>query len=117
MRQASVLLVEDDTLIRLMLVEMLEELGQRVVAEAGSIEDAQTLAETATFDLAILDVNIGGHTIDPIADIIHRRGLQFFFVTGYASSGLPVAFADKPYLQKPCSLDELRQVLNSVLVG
>ncbi len=68
MRQVTVFLVEDEPLIRLTLVEMLEELGQRVVAEAGSIGDAHTLAETAMFDLAILDVNVDGRTIDPIAD-------------------------------------------------
>jgi CheY-like chemotaxis protein len=117
MRQATVFLVEDEPLIRIMLVDMLEELGHRVVAEANSIDEAQVLAETTTFDLAILDVNVGGRIVDPIADIIRRRGVPFVFMTGYASSGLPAAFADRPYLQKPCSLDKLRHVLDLVLVG
>jgi CheY-like chemotaxis protein len=115
MQPTSILLVEDEALIRIMLFDMLEELGHRVVAEAGSIKDAQALAETAMYDLAILDVNLDGHSIEPIADIIHRRGLPFVFMTGYGSSGLPAAFADKPHLQKPCSLEKLRQVLNTVL--
>ena len=59
MRHARVFLVEDETLIRLMLAEMIEELGHQIVAEAGSIESALPLAETAAFDIAILDVNIG----------------------------------------------------------
>lgn len=114
MRQAVIFLVEDETLIRMMLVEMLEELGHRVVAEASSIEDAEASAETATFDLAILDINVRGRNIEPIAEIIERRGLPFIFMTGYATSALPSAFADKPYLQKPCSLEKLRQAINAV---
>jgi CheY-like chemotaxis protein len=115
MRQAAILLVEDEALIRMMLVDMLEELRHRVVAEAGSIEDAQTLAESATFDLAILDINVRGRNIDPIAEIIERRGLPFIFMTGYADSALPSAFAGKPYLQKPCSLERLRLAIGAAL--
>jgi CheY-like chemotaxis protein len=114
MRQAAILLVEDETLIRMMLVDMLEELQHRVVAEAGSIEDALVLAETATFDLAILDINVRGRSIDPIAEIVHRRGLPFIFLTGYATSALPEAFTNKPYLQKPCSLEKLRHAISAV---
>ena len=67
MRHARVFLVEDEALIRLMLAEMIEELGHRIVAEAGSIESALPLAETAAFDIAILDMNIGGYYIDKVA--------------------------------------------------
>ncbi len=59
MPAASIFLVEDEALIRMMLAEMVEELGHRVVAEAGNIVAGQALAETAIFDLAILDINIG----------------------------------------------------------
>jgi len=75
MRQASIFLAEDEALIRMMLAEMVDELGHRVVAEAGNIQDAQVLAETAIFDLAILDINIAGSSIVPVAEIIDRRGL------------------------------------------
>ena len=50
MKGASIFLVEDEALIRMMIVEMLEELGHRVVAEAGSIETAEPLARTSVFD-------------------------------------------------------------------
>jgi CheY-like chemotaxis protein len=86
MRQASILLVEDEALIRMMVAEMVEELGHRVVAEAGNIQDAQVLAETAIFDLAILDINITGSSIVPVAEIIDRRGLPFLFISGYGSA-------------------------------
>jgi CheY-like chemotaxis protein len=112
---ARVLLVEDETLIRLMLAEMIEELGHQIVAEAGSIESALPLAETAAFDIAILDVNIGGYYIDKVAQTIVRRGLPFIFVTGYAKAALPPAFIDRPHLQKPCLREMLRREITSAL--
>jgi CheY-like chemotaxis protein len=115
MRYARVFLVEDEALIRLMLIEMVEELGHRVVAEAGSIESALPLAETAAFDIAILDVNIGGYYIDEIARAIERRGLPFIFVTGYVKSALPLAFVDRPQLQKPCLREILGREISSAL--
>jgi CheY-like chemotaxis protein len=75
-------LVEDEVLIRMMLADMVEELGHRVVAEAGNIQDAQVLAETIFFDIAILDINIAGSSIVPVAEIIARRGLPFFLSAG-----------------------------------
>jgi CheY-like chemotaxis protein len=61
-RQAAIFVVEDETLIRMMISEMVEELGHRVVAEAGSIREAQGMAETVEFDLALLDINVGGQS-------------------------------------------------------
>ena len=66
MRQASIFLVEDEALIRMMVAGMIEELRHRVVAEAGNIQDAQVLAETVIFDPAILDINIAGSSIVPV---------------------------------------------------
>ena len=96
MRSFSVFLVEDEALIRLMVVEMLEELGHRVVAEAGSIETAEPLARTAQFDLGVFDINVGGVVITPIAEICESRGLPFIFVSGYGPDGPPDSFNDKP---------------------
>jgi CheY-like chemotaxis protein len=115
MQHARVFLVEDEALIRMMLVEMIEELGHQIIAEAGSIGAALPLAESAVFDIAMLDVNIGGCKINPVAEAIERRGLPFIFVTGYAKSALPSAFTEKPHLQKPCLREMLRREINSVL--
>src|SRR5882724_8104806 len=87
MPAASIFLVEDEALIRMMFAEMVEELGHRVVAEAGDMVAGQALAETAIFDLAILDINIAGDIITPVAEIIDRRGLPFIFVSGYGPRG------------------------------
>jgi DNA-binding NtrC family response regulator len=86
-----------------------------VVAEAGNIQDAQVLAETAIFDLAILDINIAGSTIVPVAEIIDRRGLPFVFISGYGSGGRPEAFIERPALQKPLLLSKLGETIDSIL--
>ena len=73
MRQAGILLVEDDALIRMMIADMLEELGHHVVAEAGQLDEARALARTAAFDIALLDVNLDGETITPAKRSSLRR--------------------------------------------
>lgn len=64
------LLVEDETLVRMMIAGMVEELGHTVVAEAGNIAEALKLAKTADFGIAILDINVAGDRIEPVAEII-----------------------------------------------
>jgi len=73
MTGASIFLVEDEALIRLMLADMIEDLGHRVVAEAGNIKVGQALAQAAIFDLAVLDINIAGYSISSVAEIIDAR--------------------------------------------
>jgi DNA-binding NtrC family response regulator len=114
-RPASILLVEDEALIRMALAAMIEQLGHRVVLEAGTIADAGLYAATGVFDLAILDINIGGYGIDPVADVIERRGLPFFFVTGYGTAHLPSLFRRRPVVEKPVSLDRLKAVIDQLL--
>jgi DNA-binding NtrC family response regulator len=113
--QASIFLVEDEVLIRMMLADMVEELGHRVVAEAGNIQVAQALAETTFFDVAILDINIAGSSIAPVAAIIARRGLPFIFVSGYGLASRPEEFIERPALQKPVSISILGETIDAIL--
>lgn len=85
----SVFLVEDEVMIRMMVADMLEELGYKIAAEAGDITEAMRLAQAIEFDIAILDVNVNGKVISPVADVIKAKGCPFIFATGYGSSGLP----------------------------
>ena len=109
---ASVFVVEDEALIRMMIIQMLEELGHRVVAEAGTLTEGLRLAETAEFDLALLDINVGGYNCESIAQIVERRGLPILFVTGYASTGLPPPFSDRRVLQKPFRIEVLKKAID-----
>src|ERR1700716_3079219 len=92
----SVFLVEDEVMIRMMVADMLEELGYRVAAEAGEINEAIRLAQSAEFDLAILDVNVNGKVISPVAELIKARNRPFIFATGYGSPRPSPRHPDRP---------------------
>jgi DNA-binding NtrC family response regulator len=111
----SVFLVEDEAMIRMMVADMLEDLGYRVAAEAGDIAEATRLARTSIFDIAILDVNVNGKVISPVAEVIHARNIPFVFATGYGAQGLPEEYRDRPTLQKPFQMDTLKGVLERTL--
>jgi DNA-binding response OmpR family regulator len=113
--RGSVFLVEDEVMIRMMVADMLEELGFSVAAEAGEINEAMRLAQSTHFDLAILDVNVNGKVISPVAELIKARNRPFIFATGYGSSGLPEEYRDRPALQKPFQLETLAKMIDAAL--
>lgn len=113
----SVFLVEDEVMIRMMVADMLEELGYSIAAEAGDIGEATRLAGSTEFDVAILDVNVNGKVISPVAEVLASRNKPFIFATGYGAQGLPEDFRDRPTLQKPFQMETLAQVLSTTLKG
>ncbi|MCP1998172.1 response regulator [Nitrobacter winogradskyi] len=113
----SVFLVEDEVMIRMMVADMLEELGYSIAAEAGDIEQALQLARTTNFDIAILDVNVNGKLISPVAEVIEGRNRPFIFATGYGTQGLPPEYRNRPSVQKPFQMDGLDAVIRSTLKG
>ena len=115
MPRGFVFLVEDEVMIRMMVADMLEELGYRIAAEAGEINEAIKLAQSAEFDLAILDVNVNGKVISPVAELITARKRPFIFATGYGSSGLPAEYRDRPALQKPFQIETLARAIEQAL--
>lgn len=112
-----VLVVEDEYLIRMLLEDMLSDIGYEIVAAAGSVKEASDLAQSAQFDFAILDVNLDGQEVFPVADILRERGLPFVFVTGYGGRGLPDVYRSRPTLQKPFQLEDLDKTLASLSAG
>src|SRR6202167_2097463 len=110
-----VLVVEDELMIRMLLEGMLTDLGYTVAAEAGSIEEAVALAKEREFDIAILDVNLNGKPITPVAEILNARGVPFVFASGYGQRGVPEAFRQSPTLQKPFQIEALAQAIDAAL--
>jgi CheY-like chemotaxis protein len=110
-----ILVVEDELMIRMLLEDMLGELGYTVAAEAARIEEALDAAKNADFDIAILDVNLNGQPISPVADALVARGMPFVFATGYGERGLPEPYRDRPTLKKPFQMDGLKQMLQIAL--
>lgn len=84
-----VFVVEDEALVLLTVEDMLTDLGCEVVVAVQHVEEAMRLALDAEVDVALLDVNVGGTRIDPVAHIFATRGIPVVFVTGYEAASLP----------------------------
>src|SRR5258708_40192287 len=110
-----ILVVEDELMIRMLLEAMRGELGYTVAAEAARIDEALQAAKNADFDIAILDVNLNGEPISPVADALVARGMPFVFATGYGERGLPEPYRDRPTLKKPFQMDGLKPMLEASL--
>ncbi|MBR1220096.1 response regulator [Bradyrhizobium sp. U87765 SZCCT0131] len=113
--RGSVFLVEDETMIRMLVSDMLSDLGYIVAAEAGDLDQAIRLAQSAKFDLAILDVNVNGKNISPVAEVVSLRNLPLVFATGYGAEGLPEKYRDYPALQKPFKIETLQEAIENAL--
>ncbi|WOH56147.1 response regulator [Bradyrhizobium sp. BWC-3-1] len=93
----------------MMVCDMLEELGDKVIAEAGTLKEAIEVARVADFDLAILDLRLVDETTELVAEITRGRELQFFFLTGHTSDGLPGGFRNTPDWRSPPSAPRSRR--------
>jgi CheY-like chemotaxis protein len=113
----QILIVEDELMIRLLLEDMLTELGYEVAGVAGRLDDALELAQGARIDAAILDVNLNGHTVGPVAEALAERGVPFVFATGYGDRGPPEHLRDRPILHKPFQREHLKRALRRVFGG
>jgi CheY-like chemotaxis protein len=111
-----VLIVEDELMIRMLLEGMLEDLGHTIAGQAGTIEEALTLANQAEFDVALLDVNLNGKPITPVVAVLAARGLPFIFASGYGQRGVPEEYRDSPALQKPFQAEALAAALEAATV-
>ena len=112
-----VFIVEDEALILYTLQDMLEDLGCEVTASALRISDALAKAESTAFDVAVLDVNVAGERIDPVADLLAARGVPFLFATGYGRTSIPEAHQERVVMAKPYRKADLKAALDAVLPG
>jgi len=108
-----VLVVEDESLIGMLAEDLLEQLGCRMVGLVSSVGKALELAKSAELDLALLDVDIGGEPVYPVASALLKRGVPFLFMSGYG--GLEEPWRGRPIVQKPFDLDQLRREIERAL--
>jgi CheY-like chemotaxis protein len=110
-----ILVVEDEILISMLLEDMLADLGYEVAATASRVDEALALARTAEIHAAILDVNLNGEDVFPVADVLAGRSIPFVFATGYGERVLPAAYKERPTLQKPFEQSSLEREIGKLL--
>jgi CheY-like chemotaxis protein len=108
----SILIVEDEPLIAMMLEDFLESLGHAVAGICESVGEALERVERGGFDVAIVDVHLkGGEQVWPVADALAARGIPFALATGGHIEPPPPAHAAVPILAKPFTIDAIEPVL------
>ena len=111
-RSRSVLIVEDEPLIAMMLEDFVDSLGHRVAGTADSVADALERVSAGGFDIAILDVNLrGGEVAWPVADALADRGVSYVLSTGGSVGEAPERHRGALTLPKPYSIASIEDLL------
>jgi CheY-like chemotaxis protein len=107
------LVVEDEYMIAIDLVSFLEDLGADVIGPAGSVDEGLELVEQQghRVDIALLDVNLRGETVYPVADALAAHGVPIIFTTGYDAMVLAEPYQDARRCDKPVNKHNLAQLL------
>lgn len=113
--QLRILVVEDEFLVAVVLEDDLRFAGHSVVGPYSNLPTALEASRRESFDLAILDINLSGTMVYPLADDLLRRGVPFFFLTGYGPGDLPVRFAQTPRVAKPYETTSLLTTIRRVM--
>jgi DNA-binding response OmpR family regulator len=111
-----VLLVEDEVHVAMLVESALEDESCVVVGPYGGIREALGAVRSEGLDLAVLDINLGGELVFPVAEQLEARGVPFLLLSGYGSVALPANRRHWPICAKPFNLRELVRVLSG-LVG
>ncbi len=113
----TILIVEDEPLIAMMLEDFLESLGHSIVGTCDSVEVALTQVEKGGFDLAILDVNLKGENVWPVASLLRERNVPFVIATGGHVDPPPAEFNDAPVIEKPYTVDRVTPAIDAAFAS
>lgn len=108
----KVLIVEDSLLLALELEAGLEDAGVEVIGCAAELGEALSMVEQA-FDVAVLDADLNGQSVAPVAEILRSMGRPFVFATGYADKAAPMGF-DAPIVRKPYNVHQIARAVAGV---
>ena len=111
----SILIVEDEPLIAMMLEDFIQSLGHAVSGNCDSVSSALKEIEKSEFDLAILDINLKGESVWPVASALRGKGTPFVLATGGHVDPPPAEFANVPTIEKPYTIDRVTPIIEAVL--
>jgi len=108
------LIVEDEYLLAEDMRQALEAAGATVIGPVGTLARAIAMVDSvAGIDAAVLDINLAGEAVYPVAEKLLSRGVPFVFVTGYETDAIPKCFARVPVLEKPVDMTALARMLGT----
>ena len=110
---ASILIIEDEPLIAMMLEDFLESLGHRVHATCESVGEAVKAVDQGGFELAILDVNLKGENVWPVASRLREKQVPFVLATGGHVDPPPAEFNSVPVIEKPYTIDRVNPAIDA----
>ncbi len=111
----TILIVEDEPLIAMMLEDFLESLGHTVKASCDNVADALKAVALNGFDIAILDVNLKGENVWPVATELRQRGVPFVLASGGHVDPPPPEFASAPLIEKPFTIDRVSPAIEAAM--
>ncbi len=114
-KSKRVLVVEDESLIGMLTMDMVKELGYATLGPLTNIADAAEIIERSQFDIAVIDLNLNGKPAYPLAEALDNKGVPFVFVTGYAPDSIDERFSHVPLIQKPIPREALAKALRQQL--
>lgn len=115
MHGLKVLVVEDESPVAMLVEDMLEDLGCIVVDSAASVDEALKKVAAGGFDFALLDVNLAGQRVYPVAELLLAHGMPFAFASGYGAHGLPDHLTRQPVISKPFRMHDLAEAIVAAL--
>ena len=116
LKDVRILVVEDEYFLADDMRETLSEAGAEVLGPVPSVAEARALVEAdARIDAAVLDINLQGEEVFPVADLLRLRGVPFVFATGYDGWAIPERFADTSRLEKPQVGDKLLAAIEPLM--
>ena len=115
LKGVKVLVVEDEYLVASLIEQILESAGCIVTGPIPRLPEALDAAHHENCDAAVLDINLAGDRIDPVADALSERNVPFLFLTGYGASALPGEHTERPRVKKPFRMADLLCALSSIL--
>jgi len=113
--RAVILLAEDEPLVAMMIEQLVVSLGSAIVVPCATLAQARRAVETEDFAGAILDINLAGELVFPIADALDSLQVPFIFTTGYGPERVPARFAQVPVFPKPLEAHMLTAFLTEAL--
>jgi CheY-like chemotaxis protein len=113
----TVLVVEDESLVAMLIECLLEECECGIIGPCGTVAKALEAAQSETFDLAVLDVNLRGEMVYPVADVLAERHIPFLFLSGYGEGAIPPGHGTWKVCAKPFKGNDLIQMLSAALAS